>query len=69
MSALGTNRTGASGRRERGLFVEEGAVPSVVSTGPLRRMHTAVLVHLHVHIFALHLEYRRVRDVSAHIEQ
>lgn len=29
---------------------------SVVSAGLLRRMHTAVLVHLNGHMFALHLE-------------
>lgn len=35
---------------------------SVVSAGSLRRTHTAVLVHVNVHVFALHLAYRRVRD-------
>lgn len=47
--------------------VEEGAAWSVVSAGSLRRMNTAVLVRLKVRVFALHLDYSRIRDVSARL--
>lgn len=49
-NCMGAKPYGGRGRREIEFFVEEGVVWSVVSAGLLRRMHTAVLVHLNVHV-------------------
>lgn len=46
--------------------MEEGAAWSVFSAGLLRRTQTAVLLCLNVHMFAPHLQYRRIHDTGAH---